>query len=95
MFINKDSNELSPWELSSILKKARFKVGDMVTWGSSGGNASGKIKRIVREGSVNVPDSSFKINSEPDNPAVLIEVYREGKPTDTIVGHKMDTLRKS
>jgi hypothetical protein len=66
--------------------------GDMVSWNSSGGMAEGKIERIVTEGKVNVPNSSFTITAEPDNPAVLIRVYRDGKPTDTLVGHKMDTL---
>jgi hypothetical protein len=66
--------------------------GDMVSWNSSGGTAEGKVERIVTEGKLNVPDSSFTITAEPDNPAVLIRVYREGKPTDTLVGHKMDTL---
>ena len=68
-------------------------VGDMVTWGSSGGAARGKITKIVREGSVNVPDSSISINAEENDPAVLIRVYDADKPTDRIVGHKMSTLR--
>ena len=68
-------------------------VGDMVSWGSSGGTARGKITKIVREGSVKVPGSSFTINAEEGNPAVLIRVYKDDKATDTIVGHKMSTLR--
>jgi HK97 family phage prohead protease len=72
-----------------------FKVGDMVTWGSSGGPARGKITKIVREGSVKVPGSSFTINAEENDPAVLIRVYDGKKPTDTIVGHKMSTLRSA
>jgi hypothetical protein len=67
-------------------------VGSMVSWNSSGGRAEGKVKRIVRDGEVNVPDSSFTITGTPDNPAVLITVYRDGKPTDTVVGHRMNTL---
>ena len=70
-----------------------FKVGDMVTWGSSGGAARGKITKIVREGSVNVPDSSISITAEENDPAVLIRVYDGDKATDRIVGHKMSTLR--
>jgi HK97 family phage prohead protease len=70
-----------------------FSVGDMVSWGSSGGTARGKITKIVREGSVKVPGSSFTINAEEGDPAVLIRVYRDDKATDTIVGHKMSTLR--
>ena len=68
-------------------------VGSMVSWNSSGGRAEGKVKRIVREGEINVPDSSFIITGTPDNPAVLITVYRDGEPTDTVVGHRMNSLR--
>ena len=71
----------------------KFKVGDMVTWGSSGGDASGKITKIVKDGKLEVPDSSFTITAEDGDPAVLIRVYRDGKPTDRMVGHKMSTLR--
>jgi starvation-inducible DNA-binding protein len=70
-----------------------LRVGDMVSWGASGGTARGKITKIVREGSVKVPDSSFTITAEEGDPAVLIRVYKDDKPTDRIVGHKMSTLR--
>ncbi len=69
-------------------------VGDMVTWGSSGGNATGKITRIVRDGKYNVPNSDFTITGTPEDPAAVIRVYQDGKPTDTVVGHKLSTLRK-
>jgi hypothetical protein len=68
-------------------------VGSMVSWNSSGGRAEGKVKRIVRDGKVEVPGSSFTITGTSDNPAVLITVYRDGEPTDTVVGHRMDSLR--
>jgi hypothetical protein len=69
-------------------------VGDMVTWGSSGGNATGKIVRIVRNGKYNVPNSDFTITGTPEDPAAAIRVYQDGKPTDTVVGHKLSTLTK-
>ena len=69
-------------------------VGDMVTWGSSGGNATGKITRIVRDGRYNVPNSDFTITGTPEDPAAVIRVYQDGKPTDTVVGHKLSSLRK-
>lgn len=68
-------------------------VGSMVSWGSSGGTAKGKIKRIIREGKYNVPNSSFEITGTPDSPAAVIEVYRDGKPSGVMVGHKLDSLR--
>jgi hypothetical protein len=69
-------------------------VGDMVTWDASGGTAEGKILRIERAGKINVPDSSFEIEGTEDDPAALIVLYRDGKPTDTKVGHKVATLKK-
>lgn len=73
-------------------KANSVQVGQMVSWNSSGGRAEGKVIRVVRNGKYNVPNSSFTVTGTPDNPAVVIRVYRDGKPTDTIVGHKMDTL---
>ncbi len=69
-------------------------VGDMVSWNASGGTAEGKILRIERSGKINVPDSSFEIEGSEDDPAALITLYRDGKPTDTKVGHKVSTLKK-
>jgi len=70
-------------------------VGAMVTWGSSGGTAKGKIKRIIRDGKYNVPNSSFEITGTPDDPAAVVEVYRDGKPSGVMVGHKLKSLRSS
>jgi hypothetical protein len=82
-------------ELAFTIKKAiSIKQGDMVSWNSSGGKAEGKVVRIVRDGVINVPDSSFKITGEQDDPAVLIQLYRDDKPTETQVGHRMSTLKK-
>ena len=73
-------------------------VGDFVSWGSSGGRARGRIDRVERDGSINVPDSDFTINGTPEDPAALIRIYRltdDGyKETDRLVGHKFSTLRK-
>jgi uncharacterized protein YoxC len=75
-------------------KASSVRVGDMVSWNSSGGTARGKVTRVVRNGKVKVPNSSFTITGTEEDPAVVIRLYREGKPTDTIVGHKMKTLRR-
>lgn len=70
--------------------------GDFVCWNSSGGKAQGRVEHIMREGVLGIPESSFKINASPDDPAVLIRIYKEGadgwKETPTSVGHKMSTL---
>ena len=69
-------------------------VGDRVSWNASGGTAEGKVLRIERSGKINVPDSSFEIEGTEDDPAALIVLYRDDKPTDTKVGHKISTLKK-
>ena len=79
-------NELEMSKASSV------RVGQMVSWNSSGGTARGKVVRVVRNGSINVPNYDFTITGTPDNPAALIRIYRDGKPTETLVGHKVDTL---
>jgi hypothetical protein len=79
----------------AVQKAKSVKSGDMVSWNSSGGTASGKVVRVVANGKIKVPDSSFEINAEEGDPAVLIQLYRDGKPTDTKVGHKMSTLKKN
>ena len=74
-------------------------VGDFVSWDSSGGEAYGKIDRIERDGSIDVPDSEFTINGDADDPAALIEVYREGEDgyeaSGQMVGHRFSTLTKT
>ena len=79
---------------STMNKAVSVKSGDMVSWNSSGGSATGKVVRIVRDGKINVPDSSFSIEGSEDDPAALIQLYRDGKPTETKVGHKVSTLKK-
>lgn len=71
-----------------------MKVGDRVSWNSSGGTARGIIRQIVREG--NVPSIPVKITGSKEEPAARIEIVDdEGKPTGQMVGHKLTTLRKS
>jgi hypothetical protein len=81
-------------ENNSFIVTKNVSVGDMVSWNASGGRAEGKILRIERSGRINVPDSSFNIQGTEDDPAALITLYRDGKPTDTKVGHKVSTLKK-
>lgn len=72
--------------------------GDFVSWGSSGGTARGRVEHVMREGTLGIPDSDFKIEATPDDPAVLIRIWRDGADgwaeTDKLVGHKASTLRK-
>ena len=70
-------------------------VGSMVSWNSSGGRAQGKITRIIRDGRYNVPGTEVTVTGTPDDPAAVIRLYRDGEPTDTIVAHKLKTLRSA
>jgi HK97 family phage major capsid protein/HK97 family phage prohead protease len=74
-------------------------VGDFVSWNSSGGEAYGKIERIERDGSIDVPDTDFTINGDSEDPAALIEVYREGEEgyegSGIMAGHRFSTLTKT
>ena len=79
----------------SFTKAKSVRNGDMVSWQSSGGTATGRVEHIMREGVLGIPKSSFSIKAEKDDPAVLIRIYKDGKETETLVGHKMSTLRKS
>ena len=81
-------------ELDGKAEAGSLKVGDMVSWNSSGGRARGKIKRIVNTGTLQVPDTDFSLNATEENPAALITVYQGGEPSDVIVGHRFATLRK-
>ena len=69
-------------------------VGDYVEWESSGGMARGEIEQIVREGTLEIPDSDFTLNATEEDPAALIRIYRNGESTDTLVGHRFSTLTK-
>jgi len=71
-----------------------LKVGDFVSWNTSGGRARGKISKVVRDGEIDVPNSEFVIKGTPDDPAALINVYRDGEETDIQVGHKFSALTK-
>jgi HK97 family phage major capsid protein/HK97 family phage prohead protease len=73
-------------------------VGDYVEWDSSGGEAYGRVERIERDGQIDVPDADVVINGSEDDPAALIEVYREGEggweASGVMVGHRFSELRK-
>ena len=70
--------------------------GSFVSWNSSGGRSQGKVKSVNRSGKVKVPDSSFTINGNEEDPALLIRVWRKTssgwEETETVVGHKMSSV---
>lgn len=75
-----------------------LRVGDYVSWNSSGGTARGQIEEVVEDGAVSVPDGSVTVNGIPNDPAALIQVYErvEGgwRDTEVYVAHKFSTLTK-
>jgi len=91
--VNTENISEEDMEDNLTMKAESVRVGQMVSWNSSGGRAEGKVTRVVRNGKVKVPNTSFELNATPDNPAVVIRLYRDGKPTDITVGHRMETLR--
>ncbi len=75
-----------------------LRIGDYVSWNSSGGRARGEVKEIVEDGTINVPNSSVEVTGTPENPAALISVYEQvqggWRETDVVVGHKFSILTK-
>lgn len=84
--------------LEPVGKSDSLEVGDFVSWNTAGGHAQGRIVSIVRTGTLDVPDSSFTLNATDEDPAVLIELWRDGprgtNPVDVRVGHRMSSLRR-
>lgn len=79
-------------------EKEIIREGTFVSWNASGGRARGQVEHVMTEGVLGIPGSDFQINAEPDNPAVLIRIWREfadgWRATETLVGHKMGTLTR-
>jgi len=76
--------------LGEVFKADSVRVGQTVSWNSSGGRASGKVKRIITSGSYNVPGTSVTINASEEDPAVVIELE-----SGQLVAHRRSTLRAS
>lgn len=81
--------------LTEVFKAESVRVGQMVSWNSSGGTARGKVKRIITDGAYKVPGTDVTVTGTKEEPAAVITLYRDGEPTDTIVAHKVKTLRAS
>jgi len=74
----------------------RFREGSFVRWESSGGKAQGQIEHVMKEGTLGIPGSKFTIKAQPDDPAVLIRIWKKTSngwtATETLVGHKRSSL---
>jgi hypothetical protein len=95
LFANFGKDHTRVDRLTDIFKADSVRVGQMVSWNSSGGRATGKVRRIIRSGSYNVPGTDVTINGTQDDPAIVITLYRDGEATDTTVAHRMSTLRSA
>jgi HK97 family phage prohead protease len=95
-YLNQDSSTYEDDEDDEDMRAVDV-VGDFVEWDASGGTARGRIVRVLREGVLDIPDTTFTVEAEDGDPAVLIRVYRELRDgyvaTETLVGHKSSELR--
>lgn len=90
---DEDDDERRP-EVHHRAGPTDLKVGDFVRWNSSGGTATGRIERVVRDGAISVPNTDLSVTGTKEDPAALIRIFRDGSETDTLVGHKFSTLTK-
>lgn len=68
-------------------KTPTFKKGDRVSWGSSGGNATGKVvKKVTTDGKI----KDFDYKASKDDPKYIVETD-EGKQA----AHKPGELKKA
>ena len=64
-----------------------LKVGDFVSWDSSGGRSQGKVLEITTDGQI-VADSGFKVNGTAEDPAALISIYEYDSEENAFVERK-------
>ena len=64
-----------------------LKVGDFVSWNSSGGRSQGVVKEIETNGQIE-SDSGFKVNGTAEDPAALISIYEYDSEESAFVERK-------
>jgi HK97 family phage prohead protease len=64
-----------------------LKVGDFVSWDSSGGRSQGKVVEITTDGQI-VADSGFKVNGTAEDPAALISIYEYDSEENAFIERK-------
>lgn len=65
-------------------------VGSFVQWQTKSAIAEGKVKEIITDGKV--PGVAIDITATPKNPAALIEVWRDKKPSGVLVAHPISAI---
>jgi hypothetical protein len=73
--------------------------GDFVQWKSGDGIARGRVEHVMREGVLGTPDSRFAITATPEDPALLIRIFRKApkrgyRETNTFVGHRSSNVNR-
>ena len=88
----------TPQPTMMMTKAEDLREGEFVSWDSSGGTARGQVEHVMTDGVLGIPGSSFEVTATPDDPAVLIRIWREGpdgwEATETLVGHKSSTVNR-
>lgn len=64
-----------------------LKVGDFVSWDSSGGRSQGVVREITTDGQIEA-DSGFKVNGTAEDPAALISIYEYDSEESAFVERK-------
>lgn len=64
-----------------------LKVGDFVSWDSSGGRSQGKVLEVTTDGQIEA-DSGFKVNGTAEDPAALISIYEYDSEENAFVERK-------
>jgi len=64
-----------------------LKVGDFVSWNSSGGRSQGVVREIETNGQIE-SDSGFKVNGTAEDPAALISIYEYDSEESAFVERK-------
>jgi hypothetical protein len=95
MFADFGKDYTKATRLSEVFKADSVSVGQMVSWNSSGGRASGKVRRVITSGSYDVPGTDVTVSGTKEDPAAVITLYRNGEATDTTVAHRVSSLRAS
>ena len=72
----------------SVSEAGGFRLGDVVTW--DGGE--GRIEHLMTEGSLGLEGSPFSIAASSEDPAALLRIYRNGQPTEYLVGKPTGVL---
>ena len=79
--------EAAGYKQDERAEAGELKVGDFVSWNSSGGRSQGVVKEIETNGQIE-SDSGFKVNGTAEDPAALISIYEYDSEESAFVERK-------